>query len=91
MCAEILRVIKPGGLFIGSFNLEEPATACEPQQLNESIIRDNLLNSLEILSYRITKKGPDDDPYSAFFNGSMSYESGDEGFLWVKAMKPCKT
>jgi SAM-dependent methyltransferase len=88
MCAEILRVIKPGGLFIGSFNLEEPATSSEPQQLNESMIRDNLLNRLEVLSYRVAAKGSGDDPYAAFFGGSMSYEPGEEGFLWVKAVKP---
>jgi len=87
MCKEIIRVLKPGGLFIGSFNLEEPASFCEPQQLNEKIIRENLLNYLEVQSYRITKKGPEEDLYAPFFDGKLSYELGQEGFLWVRAIK----
>lgn len=88
MCAEIVRVLKPGGEFIVSFNLEEPASPCEPQQLNEKTIKENLLNNLEVQSYRITKKGPKGNLYGPFFNGSLSYELGQEGFLWVRARKP---
>ncbi len=88
MCAEIVRVLKPGGQFIGSFNLEEPASHCEPQQLNEELVKNNLLNDLEIQSYRITKQGSKDDFYGPFFSGSLSYESGEQGILWVKARKP---
>ena len=88
MCSEIVRVLKPGGQFIGSFNLEEPASPCEPQRLNEKIIKENLLNNLEVQSYRITKKGPQEDLYVPFFNGSLSYEPGQAGFLWVRARKP---
>jgi|GEM_PF-681912 len=88
MCNEIIRVLKPGGKFMGSFNLEEPANACEPQQLNEKIIKEHLLDKLEVQSYRITRKGPAKDVYAPFFDGKLSYEPGQEGLLWVKAMKP---
>ena len=88
MCAEIMRVLKYGGQFIGSFNLEEPPSPSEPQQLNEKIIRDNLLNYLEVQSYRITKKIPQENVYAPFFNGNVSYELGQEGYLWVRARKP---
>ena len=88
MCAEIIRVLKPGGLFIGSFNLEEPASPLEPQQLNEKTIKENLLNNLEVQSYRITKRGSQENFYAPFFNGSLSYKPGQEGFLWVRARKP---
>lgn len=91
MCSEILRVLKPGGEFIGSFNLEEPATPCEPQKLNEKIIKENLLNKLEIHSYRITEKGPKESIYAPFFNQTLSYRPGAEGFLWVRARKPIQT
>lgn len=87
MCDEIIRVLKPGGEFIGSFNLEEPATPSEPQQLDEKIIKENLLNKLEIRSYRITIKGPEGDQYTPFFDGTLSYEPGQEGILWVRARK----
>lgn len=88
MCREIIRVTKPGGLFIGSFNLEEPPTQTEPQRLNEKIIRENLLNFLEVLSYRVTRKIKNQGPngvYSPFFDGSESYQQGQKGILWVKA------
>lgn len=88
MCAEVIRVLKPGGLLIASFNLEEPASPCEPQQLNEKIIKENLLNNLDIQSYRLTRRGPEDDPYAPFFDDSLSYQVGEEGFLWVRARKP---
>jgi len=87
MCKEIIRVLKPGGEFIGSFNLEEPRSTCEPQQLNERIIKENLLNHLEVQSYRITKKGPKEDLYAPFFGGALSYGLGQEGYLWVRARK----
>lgn len=48
MCREIIRVLKPGGLFIGSFNLEEPETVTEPQRLNPELIKTYLLNDLDI-------------------------------------------
>jgi len=89
MCNEIVRVLKPGGEFIGCFNLEEPPSPCEPQQLNEKVIKENLLSKLEVQSYRITEKGPKENQYAPFFiNGSLSYRPGQEGFLWVRARKP---
>lgn len=88
MCKEIVRVLKPGGDFIGSFNLEEPAAPCEPQKLNEQIIKQHLLDFLRIKSYRVTKRGPENDPYGPFFEGELSYEKGQKGFLWVRASRP---
>ena len=88
MCAEIVRILKPGGIFIGSFNLEEPPSPCEPQRLSEDIIKNNLLNQLEIKSYRITIRGPKEDQYAPFYTNSLSYSPGQAGLLWVKAKKP---
>jgi SAM-dependent methyltransferase len=87
MCREIIRVIKPGGDFIGSFNLEEPATSSEPQTLNEKIIKENLLDHLDVQSYRVTKPGPPEDLYAPFFTGNLSYDPGQRGYLWVRARK----
>ncbi|MBT5874496.1 MAG: methyltransferase domain-containing protein [Candidatus Latescibacteria bacterium] len=88
MCHEIVRILKPGGLFIGSFNLEEPPSDCEPQQLNETIIKASLLDKLVIQTYRVSRKGPKENLYGPFFDNELSYRPGEEGCLWVRAAKP---
>lgn len=88
MCQEIIRVVKPGGELICSFNLEEPATVCEPNQLTEAIIQRDLLNHLDTVSYRVSNKGPKEDKYQPFYSGEeLIYSPGEEGFLWVRAKK----
>jgi hypothetical protein len=87
MCGEILRIMKPGATFVGSFNLGEPPTPKEPQQLGEGMIRRCLLDSMEIESYRATRWGPADDPYAPFFSGLLPFTPGQKGCLWVKARK----
>lgn len=85
-CSEIIRVIKTGGLLIASFNLEEPSSKTEPQKLNEQIIKKHLLSSFKIVSYRITKK-ESKNIYDPFFTGKLDYQKGQQGILWVKAVK----
>ena len=88
MCAEILRVLKPGGYLIGSFNLEEPLSFAEPQTLSVQDVQSHLLDHLQVESYRISRQGDEpDNEYAPFFEGNLSYEEGDEAFLWVKAKK----
>ncbi|RWP24903.1 MAG: class I SAM-dependent methyltransferase [Mesorhizobium sp.] len=41
-CGEIRRVLKPGGHFIGSLNLDEPATPTEPWTLTEDYLERHL-------------------------------------------------
>lgn len=88
MCNEIIRVLNPGGLFIGSINIEEPSTPQEPQKLSEQSVKDYLLSKLEIQSYRITRKEPGKNAYAPFFSGDLSYSTGEQGVLWIKATKP---
>lgn len=87
MCIEILRIIKTGGLFIGSFNLEGSITATEPQKLTEAKIHNNLLSHLEVHSYQLTKPGPHGNVCKPFLDGNLHYEEGEEGILWVKGVK----
>ena len=88
MCEEILRILKPGGDLIASFNLEEPASRTEPQTLSEAIVKANLLDHLETVSYRVTRKGPPSDGYEPFYTELLPYHPDEEGFLWVRARKP---
>jgi SAM-dependent methyltransferase len=88
MCDEIVRVMRPGGEFIGSFNLGEPASSTEPQRLNESVIEEHLLSKLEVISYRLSGNGPADDRYGPLVSGELlPYREGQEGTLWVRARK----
>jgi SAM-dependent methyltransferase len=87
MCTELLRILKTTGQFIASFNLEEDASVCEPQTLTEEKLHDTLLGRLNVLSYRMAKRGPRDDTYRHFTDGSEIPTSGQR-LLWVRAQKP---
>jgi SAM-dependent methyltransferase len=87
MSSEIVRIIKPGGLFIGSFYLEGEVTKAEPQKLCEKIIKSDLLSNFLIVSYRITAIKNQVNVYEPFFSGQLDYEDNEEGILWVKAIK----
>jgi SAM-dependent methyltransferase len=87
VCSELLRVLKPGGLFVGSFNLGEPPTQTEPQQLDESQIRHHLLDHLDVQTYRLTGKRSAGS-YEPFFDEPLPYKPGEEGYLWVRAAVP---
>lgn len=87
ICNEIIRVLKPGGQFIGSFNIGNPPTIEEPQTLTERAIKENLLSKLYVQSYRLTVAGPKDDLYAPFFDSKLTYLPGQPGILWVKAQK----
>lgn len=87
MCTELIRILKPGGDFVGSFNLHEPATPCEPQTLDEEIIRKHLLSYFNIKNYRIAPKGPEENRYLHFWDNKPA-QGKEEAFLWVRATKP---
>ena len=87
MSAEILRILKPGGLFIGSFNLDDPPTFSEPQMLTETRVRNELLRHLDVECYRVAAKGKTGARYIHFFDGSEPPISGSR-FLWVRARNP---
>ncbi|MDE7324013.1 MAG: class I SAM-dependent methyltransferase [Lachnospiraceae bacterium] len=55
MASELIRILKPGGSILGSFNLNEPVTECEPQTLTEEILEEKLLSHFDIVSRRIVK------------------------------------
>lgn len=58
MSGELLRILKPGGLFAGSFNLFEPVSECEPQTLDELKIRELFFKKIKITSYRVALRHP---------------------------------
>lgn len=91
MCNELIRILKPNGLFTGYFNLEEPASDTEPQCLSESILEKLLLSKLDVEIYKTSicgdiKKGTYYEPLH-FPEKYTSYEKGTHGLLWIKARK----
>jgi SAM-dependent methyltransferase len=89
MCQELVRVMKPGAVFAGSFNLGEDPTICEPWRLTEELIRTHLLNKLEVTSCRTAKKGPPENLYGRLLQPGFSepVAAKEEGYLWVRAVK----
>ena len=87
ICDEITRILKKGGIFYCSLNLEEPKSITEPQVLTEKIIETHLLSKMKVLEYRVTNKGPENNLYKPFYDNSLIYTKGTEGFLWIKLEK----
>lgn len=88
MTNELFRILKPGGMFLASFNLNEPSTVCEPQTLTEDVIKKTILNNCEIESYRLAYK--EEDTYYNFFNDKTVRSLGEStkpALLWVKGIK----
>lgn len=56
MCEEIVRILKPGGYLIASFNLGEEATVTEPQTLDEEKLQSVILDRFTEVSKRIGPK-----------------------------------
>lgn len=88
MSREVVRVLGPCGEFIGSLNLDEPPTTCEPQTLTEDVVREHLLNHLEVVSYRTAPRGPAGDEYRYLDDGKSTPRGVGPRFLWVRARKP---
>ena len=91
VCREIIRIIAPGGLFIGSFNLDEPPTFSEPQTLTEDLVSSSLLQYLEVQSYRIAPVGKSGNVYENFYLEKTPEDVGSHRILWVRARKPMKS
>ena len=90
MCSELRRILKPQGLLIGSFNLDEEASVCEPQTLTEEKLKAALLKDFEIISYRMAKPGPPENCYKHFCDASKPVTKGPR-YLWLKAKKPSES
>jgi SAM-dependent methyltransferase len=86
MSSELLRILKKGGEFIGSFNLNELPTECEPQALTEAIVKEHILNKLDIAHIRIVSKNP--NGYENFFDANaLPPKENEESILWVRGVK----
>lgn len=87
MCDELLRILRPEGELIGSFNLNEPPTPTEPQTLTEEMLDQALLGKLDVRFRQVSPWGPKGQRYVHCFNKVVA-SAGEKSFLWVRARKP---
>ncbi|MFA7083378.1 MAG: methyltransferase domain-containing protein [Arcobacteraceae bacterium] len=91
MCDELIRILKPNGIFAGYFNLEELASPTEPQCLSEAILENMLFSKLDVEIYKTSVCGniPNGTYYEPLYFPEKypEYEKGTRGLLWVKAKK----
>lgn len=91
MATEILRIIKPGGYLLGSFNLNEVASECEPQRLTMEILQGTLLNEFEIemmkLAYKDEKQAYYNMQKEIFIDDIKDMDPEKPAVLWVKGRK----
>jgi len=86
IASEILRILKKGGIFMGSFNLNEPPTVCEPLTLTESIVKESFFDKLEIEHSRIVIN--DKKRYDNFSDPNAAIpKDNQKSILWVRGIK----
>lgn len=89
---EITRVLKTGGIFAGSFPLNEKPDEGQPQRFDLSVI-DLLNGKYKVISKRIAKRASDTgehfEPYLNMLQGHYvtDLKCGEKGFLWFRAVK----
>lgn len=81
---ELKRILKPNGVLLAGFNLNEPETECEPQKLTIEKLKKELLNEFKIQRIMLNIKGQGsfvvDD-----LNEAETIVSNNEGVLYIKA------
>lgn len=92
MFNELYRILKIGGEFIGSFNMNEPATPCEPQTLTFEIIESVFSKKFEIQHKLTASNGnflnPPKGTYDCFFDQTVKQPSEtDLCILWIRGKK----
>jgi SAM-dependent methyltransferase len=92
MLSEIFRILKTGGEFIGSFNMNEPATETEPQTLTFEMIEKIFSQKLQIQHKLTAFKGdslkPKRGTYDCFFDKNIKLPSEkDICILWIRGKK----
>ncbi|MCL2063901.1 MAG: class I SAM-dependent methyltransferase [Candidatus Cloacimonetes bacterium] len=92
MLDEIFRILKTGGDFIGSFNLNEPPSIAEPQKLTIKMLERFLFPKLDIEYKKIALHGhfctPKRNVYDVFFDEITVQPSDNErSILWIRGKK----
>lgn len=84
---EIRRILKQGGTLLGSFNLNEPETECEPQKLTIDKLDKYLLSRFDIIECKLYIKGKGTINHIKDLDAIDDEIGNSEGILWIKAVK----
>lgn len=87
MAKELLRILKPGGVLLGSFNLDEEPTPTEPQVLTEALLRQHLFDHLTQVDGRAHPKTNGKDTYGPFFNRAADGQPTGARTMWYAGRK----
>jgi ubiquinone/menaquinone biosynthesis C-methylase UbiE len=92
-CREIRRVLRPGGCFIGSLNLEEAPSLTEPWRLTEKFLDEHLFAGWEKQFYKIRPKVLSTEhfgPYRYFYEDcpAESLDTPGPRALWCRVARP---
>jgi len=87
MAIEMIRIMRPGALFVGSFNIGEKPTFSEPQTLTEDLVHAKLLRHLKVEVAQSVTTGPKGDFYKYLREGDGPAIEPMHLFR-VKATKP---
>lgn len=85
-CTELLRIMKSGALFIGSFNINEKFNWSEPQTLTEGKLEDHFLKHFNIIHKKRTISAGTKSVCDNFRN-TAEVDLKRPYYLWVKAQK----
>jgi ubiquinone/menaquinone biosynthesis C-methylase UbiE len=87
--SEISRVTKPGGMFLLIVEVNHVPTATEPVEITETDLKEKLLSTFEIASWRSYEIRSDHDIYRSLREGipQESLPIGHTGIIAAKMMK----
>jgi ubiquinone/menaquinone biosynthesis C-methylase UbiE len=72
MLDEIFRVLRPGGLFAASLNLDEPPTPTEPATLTEDFIYQKIVPRLHLTRCKVAPRYVGGDTYKYLIDWAVS-------------------
>ena len=86
---EFARIVKPGGTFLGSFDLAVAADGASPQPLSLKVVEDVLGDHFDLKSVRVTDQHKEfSNRFEPFLsNLELTYAAGAEGICWVRGIK----
>ena len=87
MSEELVRILKPGGLLIASFNINEEESLTEPLTLTEELISAFINRHFDLLNCRIAYKS--NPTYENFYKGKIvEHASTDKpAIMWISEKK----